>query len=157
VTILAALSVAAGQVLSTIYLPSLTLPSVALRMYGTVFCLAVVLFEMEWTKPIREMIIVQNWVLRGLLYAFIGLLGQEEESEPNIPRDAINRYIMLASWTMIAAGLMYILMGLACMKQVRDKRMAIYRHLLAHAEAQEALRHAQQQAGGAGGGAASNI
>mmetsp|Transcript_34182 Transcript_34182/g.45186 ORF Transcript_34182/g.45186 Transcript_34182/m.45186 type:complete len:216 (-) Transcript_34182:96-743(-) len=141
ITVLSALSVATGQVLSIIE-GNLSFQEIGIRVYGFVFCLAIVLFEMEWTKPIRDMIIVQNWVLRGVLYAFVGLLGLEEESEPSVSDGSNNNYardyIELTAYIIIGVGFLYVLMGLCCLKQVRDNKMSKYRTLMAHADVEEA-------------------
>lgn len=42
---------------------------IAIRCYGVIFCLGVILAELEVTKAIRDMVLVQNWVSRGAFYS----------------------------------------------------------------------------------------
>lgn len=42
--------------------------AIALRVYGIVFCVAVIFSELGWTQAVRETVIIQNWFTRGALY-----------------------------------------------------------------------------------------
>ncbi|CAN0096446.1 unnamed protein product [Heterosigma akashiwo] len=151
VAIAAALSVATGQVMSVIS-DGLTIQEMILRGYCFVFCLGIVLFEMEWTKPIRDMILCHNWVLRGVMYVFVGLLGLEEETEEVAVSDAkssdeasetpernvvATAVVELTAYIIIGVGLLYILMGVFCLKRLRDERLSKHRKLMAWAEVEE--------------------
>jgi hypothetical protein len=38
-------------------------------VYGAVFCVGVVLSELNMTTAIRNTVLVQNWISRGIFYA----------------------------------------------------------------------------------------
>lgn len=46
-----------------------TAESYAIRVYGAVFCVGVVLSELNVTSAIRNTVLVQNWISRGIFYA----------------------------------------------------------------------------------------
>jgi len=74
---LSALWMAAGQILG-IFIYENGLVQHALRGYVLILCVLVMLIEIEWPKAIRETLLFRNWISRGLLYVFIGVLGMQE-------------------------------------------------------------------------------
>ena len=150
-TVASALSVAAAQVLNltaffsatTRDVGMLTIQQFSMRVYGLVFCAGIVFVEMEWVKALREIALVQNWISRGLFYIFVGLLAYEEQYEANTHRwqsTAVFTYIETAASVMCWMGVTYSVMGIFCLKKIRDRKMARYRTALLQAEVREAFR-----------------
>ncbi|CAM9398655.1 unnamed protein product [Phaeothamnion confervicola] len=82
-----------------------------------------------------------------LLLNSVGFLSLEEEEERDLDDGAAALYVVVVGWLMLGIGCVYFLMGICCIQGVRDRKLAKYRTLVAHAEVQEALREAH--AGGA--------
>jgi len=138
-TALSAVSVAVAQVLSIAFTKGLTAAGIAIRCYGVVLSAGVVFGEMEW-NPIREFVLVQNWFSRGLAYIFVGLLALEETDEKGLSNATAEMFVSFAALGLVVLGMLYSLMGICCLKRIRDQKMARYIQLLSHAEVQEALR-----------------
>ena len=103
----------------------------ALRIYVIALCCLVVLVEKEWTLFARESKILHNWVTRGLCYGFIGLLGLEEndvarhqsgkQNDVWADFNAIERYVSVVAWIMVACGVFYCAMGICCLQLVYNR------------------------------------
>jgi hypothetical protein len=118
---------------------------VLLRCYTIGLCVLVILIEAEHqkTKLVKESLILQNWVSRGVFYNFLGVLGvvqydigtdnyynrnnNNNNNQYNnnnkyytvrIPtlEDAGECYIWFNSWVMFAMGVVYIVMGILCLE-----------------------------------------
>jgi hypothetical protein len=103
-----------------------------IQLYDVVLCIAVVLVEMEWTDAIHNLSLLQSWFIRGLCYCFVGLIIYQELGGFNPYHQ--NTYLQLPSALLIVLGIIYSLMGLLCLKKVRDSKMARYIQLLSHFE-----------------------
>ena len=55
----------------------------------------IIFTEMEWTDPIRSIIILQSWFFRGIFYNFVGLLTYDEK----------NKFIKITSTANVVADL----------------------------------------------------
>jgi hypothetical protein len=141
VTALSALNMAVGQVLGIVYQGAGPVQYV-LRFYVVLLCLLVVLNELEYFALTVESRILHYWVTRGALYAFIGLLGLEE----NDTSESVNAsssssfgvgvgtaYIKAVAWVMIGIGATYFLMGLFCLQFVYDRIRVDYERRLERA------------------------
>jgi hypothetical protein len=125
----------------------------ALRIYVALFCLIGVLVETEVQAPPcfkrikKEGGLLHNWIWRGFLYSFLGLVGCEEgiavqtellhpshNSEPSKMIDIqINwaAFIMeTCSWVVVGTGVLYFCLGVVCCQAVRDKQTKAYRERL---------------------------
>jgi F0F1-type ATP synthase assembly protein I len=95
-----------------------------LRFYVVLLCLIVILNECECTKFIRQSGILKHWVSRGLLYAFIGLLGLEQmdtASSRNQDQRGFEismEFVGGVAWVMVACGVLYFVMGSLCLHLV---------------------------------------
>lgn len=107
-----------------------------LRVYVMMFCALVVANELEWTKFTRESMLLNLWVSRGILYAFVGVLvlGLEQNNMPLhnqtaslSGRQAALRYIVVVAWMMVGCGICYCLMGISCLQMVCNKMRTNYR------------------------------
>ena len=76
-----------------------------------------------------------NWLMRGWLYSFLGLVGMEEayavlvsdSSTSNIlASDLVSIFIQMSSWGMVAIGVLYFALGLLCMRSLKEKVRADY-------------------------------
>lgn len=163
VTVLSALSVAVAEILSIIY-HDLSPQAVAIRVYGVIFAFGVIFTEMGWTQAIRDTWLLQNWVSRGAIYTFVGLLALEQEAERRAAVNLANLFIFFAGLGLVGLGILYFFMGILCLKGVRDRKAADYTICRSQAELEEALRRhgdtgkedvetipSTYQAGGGGG------
>lgn len=132
ITMLAALNMAVGQVLGIVFQTSGPVQYV-LRFYVVLLCLLVILNELEYFALTVESRILHYWVTRGALYAFIGLLGLEENDTSGSASSSFNvgtTYVKAVAWIMIGIGATYFLMGLFCLQFVYDRiRMDYERRL----------------------------
>jgi len=102
-----------------------------LRIYMVATCILVIFIEMEWTSFIRDSNILRNWITRGLLYAFLGLVGMEanDTEEPGFAssqKDAIVEFVNISAYIMVGVGVLYYLMGCLCLQMLRDKVVEDY-------------------------------
>ena len=112
-----------------------------LRVYVILLCALVVLNELEWTKLTRESTILHWWVTRGMAYAFIGVLGLEENSvtpadrNENVNgRETALGYIKVVAWLMVGCGTLYFCMGVLCLQLVCNRMREDYQRRLARAK-----------------------
>ena len=111
-----------------------------LRIYVNLLSLLMVLNELEWWKFTRESRILRNWVTRGMIYGFIGVIGLEQ-NDNSTSRDDTNArgvdmgeiYIKAVAWIMIGSGFVYCLMGVACVQHVYNRQRADYEERMAQA------------------------
>ncbi len=104
-----------------------------LRLYIAAFCIILILTELRMESLVRNVPTYDNWVYRGFLYSFIGLIGvvmaeaNEVEERSLETRQMIVHLVMLgASYAMFALGVIYMLMGLCCLRDVLERMRADY-------------------------------
>lgn len=144
--ILASIGLLATQALPLFFIPmeEIGLLQLALRMYVSMFCLSIILVEFSVPFPfIRESKILQSYFSRGFIYSFIGLIGMEESYAVTVKAltvdpgavahqyDALHiswapLFILASSWLMVVSGVIYMLLGICCMKRLRDKLRKTY-------------------------------
>jgi len=134
---LCALWMAIGQVLGFVVYEN-TPVEYTLRAYIIVFCILVILVELEWTKFVRESRLLSNWITRGLIYVFIGVLGLQE-NEGIVKEGATGYETMLeivkaVAWNMIGCGLLYFVMGICCLQLVLDRMRKHYQERVVRAK-----------------------
>lgn len=111
-----------------------------LRLYVVALSFLAILVEVEWTKFARESAILRIWITRGLFYAFIGVLGLEQnDTEPsqNIARrgfDISRQYIRVVAWMMVGIGSMYSMMGMLCLQIYYNRLRADYENRVKRAK-----------------------
>jgi hypothetical protein len=107
--------------------------SVALKAYISSFCLVFVAVETDLPIPfLRDSNLFQRYLSRGFLYSFLGLICLEEAYSERV-RDIVKKsssldnvgwaaiFMQLSSWLMLAVGCLYMLMGVCCLKGLRDR------------------------------------
>jgi cation transport ATPase len=111
VAMIAALSMATGQIVGLVF-KKLGPVQWVLRGYVVALCFLVLFTELEMTKLARENIILHNWICRGLLYSFIGVLGLEEndtavyKDDPPLGSSSAKFFMNAVSWIIIGKSIM---------------------------------------------------
>lgn len=134
VAIVALLCMAAAQI-SLLTKKDVAFLQVSLRFYIVVFCLLFVLVETDAPRAVMRGLPTKNWLMRGWIYSFLGLVGMEEaysnlvagDSENIIGSDLISVFVQLSSWGMVIVGCGYFLMGLLCLRGLKDRVEEDYR------------------------------
>ena len=118
---LAAFLMGLSQILGMIF-ADVGVIQIVLRVYVVLFCVVVVMVELELTKFARESYILHNWWTRGLIYAFLGVIGLEEV-ETQVIKDIEFRgvnpaalYVKVVAWVMVFVGCFYFLLGAFCIQ-----------------------------------------
>lgn len=104
-----------------------------LRLYMIVFTSAFILCEMEIGYMVEHLASMQNWIVRGIMYSFLGFIG-ESESKSMLELKAVRGHLSTSldskiaslfttcsSWAMVLAGAIYIVMGICRLKRLRDR------------------------------------
>lgn len=109
---------------------SLKARGILLRVYGILFCVFVVLAEIEWARFTKYFGFLKYWPARGLFYVFVGLItwdqtGANTESDYGAYEDII-------SFLMMGVGVIYFFLGLACMRTVKEAERARLEEASAH-------------------------
>lgn len=143
VAVVASLCLLATQIIPIIIAyPDVDFLRFALRVYVAFFCIVFLLVEVQAPLAFLENNkTFQNYISRGLLYSFNGLIGLEQAYSLRI-EDVVKHansklhigwtplFMQISSWTMVVIGYTYILMGLFCMQLLRDKLQANYQERL---------------------------
>lgn len=125
--VLACMSISQIILLSKKHLPFLQF---SLRLYILVFCLIFMLVEMDWPPQIMRNLPTNNWLMRGWIYSFLGLVGMEEafavlvsdSSTSNIlGSDLISIFVQISSWGMVIIGVLYFILGLLFMRSLKER------------------------------------
>ena len=136
--ILAAVAMAIGQVVGIFFFDVGPIQYV-MRIYVVALCVMVVFNECEWTKYTKESSILRNWVTRGLIYSFVGVLGLEENdtstnrSDNVTGQEAADIYTKAVAWLMLGVGMLYFLMGITCMQRIYKKQREDFEERVARA------------------------
>ena len=124
--------------------------SLVLKVYISLFCVLFIITELNLPIPlVRSSPLLQTYLSRGFLYSFLGLICVEESYSERV-KDILNHgkdefhvgwlaiFMQITSWFMLAIGVLYMLLGLCCLKRVRDRMKE--REIEAWREYREALR-----------------
>jgi len=107
----------AGMLLNVVYIAkhsdSLDIRSIMLRVYAAVFCGGIVLIETDWRFILSRLRIMDVWLIRGVFFAYVGLVTCSDEEHELAPLNVVGCLIS-------AVGVVYMIMGLCCMKAVSD-------------------------------------
>mmetsp|Transcript_14352 Transcript_14352/g.22402 ORF Transcript_14352/g.22402 Transcript_14352/m.22402 type:complete len:295 (-) Transcript_14352:1255-2139(-) len=138
--VLASIGLLTTQALPLFFVPiaEIGILQLALRLYVSLFCLSFMLVEFNVpARFIRDSTILQAYFSRGFIYSFIGLIGMEESYAVTVKTltaegnggthqyDAFRiswapLFILVSSWLMVITGVLYMLLGICCMKKLRD-------------------------------------
>jgi len=110
------------------------LQNLALRCYGVVFALAVVLAELAEFRPcskclsfVGDMWPIRMWPVRGLIYIFVGLFATESAHQPTDGQGVLSQvdsatalfFIHHSGTVLKCTGLLYALLGLCCCRSLK--------------------------------------
>ena len=123
VTCIAAVLMLLGQIVGLFIFRSYGPIQYVLHFYVFLLCIMVVLVECELTPVGRQSFVFSFWLTRGLSYAFIGVLGLEENDTANWtnPSDVVENFVKIVAWLMIGVGTIYFLLGLCCIQIIYTK------------------------------------
>ncbi len=138
ITAIVAVLLLIAQVISLVYLPFDGV-ELLLKIFLSSFCVMIILNEVEWWGILRASPLLWNWIPRGYLYAFIGLVSVEENNlKPSsgalntLPIDyTAALFIETASWMMFVIGILYISLGLCCCQVYQTKVRENYKERVA--------------------------
>eukprot|EP00591_Stephanopyxis_turris_P005714 CAMPEP_0195509538 /NCGR_PEP_ID=MMETSP0794_2-20130614/2448_1 /TAXON_ID=515487 /ORGANISM="Stephanopyxis turris, Strain CCMP 815" /LENGTH=286 /DNA_ID=CAMNT_0040636783 /DNA_START=24 /DNA_END=884 /DNA_ORIENTATION=+ len=156
ITIISSLCMVASQFLPLFFAENhrLTALQYALRLYMLVFCVVSALNELEYTSWIRNSALLKNFISRGFIYGFLGLIGMEESSSirfknmnddgefTDLLTNVASWFMVMSSWAMVIMGVVYFAMGACCLKGVRDRKRAQYKEMLEAAKEKTKVREA---------------
>jgi len=118
-----------GQIIPALYFHIDPL-QILLRIYVGFFCLFCIGLEAEWILKDTKM---SHFISRGILYSFIGLVGVEQsvairvdmilhlDHAASVAIQSAVLFIHIASWAETTIGYFYFVMGIFCMKAMRDQ------------------------------------
>jgi len=110
-----------------------------LKIYVSLFC--ILFMTVESDPPIQALknaAFLRGYLFRGFLYSFVGLSCAEEAYSERV-KDMLSHakdtfhvawlslFIDISSWVMIGLGAIYMLLGICCMKGVRDRMKTDYK------------------------------
>ncbi len=88
-----------------------------IRVFGVVLSVLVIMAELEIKAFMRYFAFMHSWMARGLAYAFIGVLSYNAKVKFEPGYGAFNAS---CACMMVAVGVLYFLLGLSCMKTVKE-------------------------------------
>ena len=138
-TIASAFAVTIAQLILILGVAEVLLVETSVRIYGIVLCIGVIFTELEMTEVARSFILLQNWIFRGVCYAFVGLLAMNYSNVNENLDISSQLYVTVSSLSLVTMGTIYSCMGVLCLKRIRDDKMAKYIRLLSHLEIQNAM------------------
>ena len=133
VTVISAILMAASQFVG-IYFQSLDALKSVLRGYMIAFSLIVAFNELEFTSLVRNSAVLRNWISRGFLYTFVGVLGlveYEADMTSNLSdlsgKNRALRFIRVSAWIMVSVGILYTMMGALCLQLIANRVQEDYK------------------------------
>lgn len=106
-------------------------PDVALRLYGTVFCLLSLLTEFEWTRLFSWFGFLEAWIGRGFTNILCGVLilvfedtvsSTDGEAEGGAARTWLLRTV--SGHFLTAMGIIYVVGGVLCLKRIKERHLS---------------------------------
>ncbi len=88
-----------------------------IRVFAVVLSVLVIMAELEIKAFMKYFAFMHSWVARGLAYAFIGVISYNAEVKFEPGYGAFNA---VCAGMMVVVGILYFLLGLACMKTVKE-------------------------------------
>lgn len=114
------------------------------RIYLIVFCISFILLESR--IPLLRRITFpahNNWILRGFMYTFIGVIGMEQDVAIKVEDIAsgtsnilgpdygtlfASLSIAITTWIMVGVGILYMILGMVCLQRWYEKIDEEYRN-----------------------------
>lgn len=107
--------------------------NLALKAYISLFCIVFIFVETGVPVPlVRDSPLLQSYISRGFIYSFLGLICVEESYSERV-KDLVQHgkdefhvgwvsiFMQISSWFMLGVGSLYMLMGIFCLKGMRDR------------------------------------
>lgn len=117
-----------------------------LRIYIAFFSVVLLLVELEFPFFSGSSGFMENWLSRGILHSFLGLVNQEESAVIYNKQESyilsheanglselsalLDLFLQVTSWMMVVSGILYTLMGALCLKKVKDSCVSKYKEEL---------------------------
>ena len=109
-----------------------------LKFFVGSFAILIMLIELEGGAMVTGSPILTNWITRGYLYAFVGLVSMEENNVrptsatlTTLPLDySAALFIETASTMMFVVGCIYAALGLVCGQRLYNKIRSDYKKRL---------------------------
>ncbi|CAB1102351.1 unnamed protein product [Ectocarpus sp. CCAP 1310/34] len=95
---------------------------ILLRVYGILFSIFIIFAELEWSKFTKFFGFLKYWPARGLFYIFVGLITWDQTDATS--SSSYGTYEDIVSFLMMSVGGIYFLLGLACMRTVKEAERA---------------------------------
>ena len=107
-TVIAALCLC-GSIIYDIVTVSMGVEKYILHGYTAVFCLGIVLIEIEVPFLVRRLsLFMDSWFVKGCFYAYIGLSSYDEDA-------ALSLFTNIAAYLMMATGGLFTIGGILCL------------------------------------------
>ncbi|CAD6227010.1 unnamed protein product [Miscanthus lutarioriparius] len=121
VTAAAALLCVAANVLSAVYSfrGGADIIGGVLRCYAVAFSVFVAVLETEWAPIIRVCKIFEYLPARGMLQIFVAIMTK---AYPNVERNELILLQEIATYMLLACGLVYIVAGILCLGVLKRSR-----------------------------------
>jgi hypothetical protein len=124
-TSLVALTIGTLEVLAFFYLKMTVLENI-LTIYMILFCMLIIMTELNIFNVAKESKILNLWPLRGLFYIFVGILGLNVINMTvmvgaEVERSLFKNFSVVFSFIMIGLGVLYAALGLLCIQMINDK------------------------------------
>lgn len=109
----------------------------ALRIYGIIIGLVILLAETEWERFLSSARYFESWILRGFFLAFESLLTFEITSTAALGSSELHKslqlYRIVAAVSLLACAALYVLGGILCF----GRRKQVKRHAQREVERQK--------------------
>jgi hypothetical protein len=119
-TVISGMAAFAGLLINVVYIAKhradMTDKAILLRVYATVFSGVICLIEIDWRFLVSRLRIFDLWLIRGAFYGYVGLITCSEIEKSLSPLNVIGSVIA-------SVGVVYMVMGLCCMKTVRIRHI----------------------------------
>jgi len=130
IAVLIHVSLLCGQILPCIAVRNVDKLQIALRVYISLFLVTFIGVETELL--LQHTVLGNNFMIRGILYSFVGLIGVEQSASIRVDMmhtdhlasmwaQIASIILHLAAWFEIASGSCYFVMGMFCMREIRDQ------------------------------------
>jgi len=129
-SLISSLCVIVSQALPLLYIKDFGYLQIALKFYIFIFSTMFIAAAAESSCLKSLAPAFDNWVYRGLLQSFLGLVCIEESmyTQSNDSEDTIivQSFEIISSYMMMASGVVYFLMGLCCLRKLKVKLQKDY-------------------------------
>jgi len=124
------------QIASCLVIPNEHFVQYLLRVYVMVLCVAFVLAECQVGFFLRRVPAFASWFHRGFLYSLVGVVVMEEsfatigQAFPQLPTaefHLVSVLLQVVSTAMFSIGVLYMVMGIFCLKGVWEDLQERYR------------------------------